>query len=49
MLQKARNLRVVKDFWWNLAPLPVVAATLLALNPSTAGRDDDQTFVPGPF
>ena len=32
MLQSARDLRVVTDFWWNLAPLAFVFATLLCLN-----------------
>ena len=32
MLQSARDLRIVTDFWWNLAPLAFVFATLLCLN-----------------
>lgn len=32
MLHSARDLRVVTDFWWNLAPLAFVFATLLCLN-----------------
>jgi peptide/nickel transport system permease protein len=32
MLQSALDPRVVTDFWWNLAPLAFVFATLLCLN-----------------
>jgi peptide/nickel transport system permease protein len=37
MLRKVQDVRVVTDFWWNLAPLPLVFAALLALNVG-AGR-----------
>ncbi|PYV12586.1 MAG: ABC transporter permease [Acidobacteria bacterium] len=42
MLQKAQDVRVVTDFWWNLAPLPLVFAALLCLNVAAVrglGRD----------
>jgi peptide/nickel transport system permease protein len=39
MLQGAKDMRIVTNFWWNLAPLPLVFLTLLVLNgASTASR-----------
>jgi hypothetical protein len=32
MLRNLRDPRVLTDFWWNLAPLAFVLATLLSLN-----------------
>ncbi len=36
MLKNIRDPRVLTDFWWNLAPLACVFATLLCLNLSSA-------------
>jgi ABC-type dipeptide/oligopeptide/nickel transport system permease subunit len=46
MLRKVQDVRVVTDFWWNLAPLPLVFAALLALNVAAGGtRERDSTRI----
>jgi len=46
MLRNIRDPRVLTDFWWNLAPLGCVFATLLCLNLAGAGRQDTQRAMP---
>lgn len=42
MLQNVRDIRVLTDFWWNLAPLVFVFATLLCFNLLTDKRRDKE-------